>query len=218
MIPIEKGPAPEQLIDELSQIEKSDNAGAVSWSGISCKQKVLTSLIRDQRGLCAYCMRRIGEKNSHVEHIEPQSVTSEGEDVSYENMLAVCQGQYGHGRAGATCDHARGNRPLTVNPLDASTLRGIRYLSDGTITSDDESVRTDLQETLNLNSEQALLPQNRKAVIDTLNRELYAVGRRKGAGGVRAYCRTRLRSLAEENPYPEYIGVLRYFLEKRLRH
>lgn len=78
MIPIEKGPAPEQLIDELSQIEKSGNARAVSWSGISCKQEVLAALIQDQRGLCAYCMRRIGAENSHVEHIEPQSVTSEG--------------------------------------------------------------------------------------------------------------------------------------------
>ena len=74
-----------------------------------------------------------------------------------------------------TCDKKRGNAPLTVNPLDAATLATISYTSDGKIRSSDPIINDDLNIRLNLNcSEEAVtLPENRKAVLDTIQEQVF---------------------------------------------
>ena len=63
------------------------------WREVPTAQKelILTAMIADQGGLCAYTMRRIDDGSSHVEHIKPQSrcrADLPGSDLDYTNLLA----------------------------------------------------------------------------------------------------------------------------------
>lgn len=78
----------------------------------------------------------------------------------------------------------------------------------------------DLNDALNLNGPKTGLKSNRKAVIDRLFVELQQKGKRGGGREVRRFCRERLNVLSKpgaDGVYVPYVGVLRYFLEKRLR-
>lgn len=87
---------------------------------------MMESLVREQHGICAYCMRRIetGSKSS-IEHVIPQSdadgVKHPVESLDYNNMLAVCK----FNDVTLTCDSSRHNTPMKVNPLVRQTLEGI---------------------------------------------------------------------------------------------
>lgn len=212
MIPIRKGTQPTALTDALRELRMTPNA-SVSWGEVRNQRPIREALCREQGGLCAYCMKKITADTSHVEHIVPQSACKPGEDVAYGNMLAVCDGNEGAGYAGAlTCDRARQDRALTVNPLKPETLKGIGYRRNGEITSTDGAVRRDLCETLNLNCGAAYLPQNRKAVIDALNRWMAAQ-----RGNVAGECRRRREAIEDSDVKPEFAGVLLYFLDRRIR-
>ena len=225
MVPIKKGRPPQAFVSELKDYEAA-NGKLPSWEEIRCKSEVTAALVREQGGLCAYCMSRIEAgwrgsiQDAHVEHILPQSKSAHGEDVDYGNMLAVCEGKHGESRASWSCDRSRGNASMTVNPLRPQTLQSIRYRGDGTILSDDADVDDDLNNVLNLNGSRAGLKRNRKAVIDSLNTVLQAKGKRGGERAVKKYCRERLGVLSKldaDGKYVPYVGVLRFFLEKRLR-
>lgn len=112
MIPINKGKAPKALTDALAELRSTPGA-SVSWNEVRNQGHIRESLCREQGGLCAYCMRRITADSSHVEHIIPQSICKNGQDVAYDNMLAVCDGNEmsGNGKA-LICDRARGGMPL----------------------------------------------------------------------------------------------------------
>lgn len=229
MVPIEKNTPPRELLAEIHAY-KAENGMLPAWDEVRCKPEVTASLVSEQGGLCAYCMARIRATregsitDAHVEHIHPQSKSSHGEDIDYDNMLAVCEGKHGEGSTSWSCDRSRGNKKLTVNPLSPQTLRSIRYRSDGTIIAEDEAINIDLNVTLNLNGQHTGLKQNRKAVIDRLFVELQRVAKRAGRDhedrAVKKYCRERLASLSKVDKngcYLPYVGVLRYFLERRLK-
>lgn len=214
MIPINKGEEPKALTEALSELRSTPSA-VVSWGEVRNQRPIREALCREQGGLCAYCMRRIDPDSSHVEHIIPQSVCEPGQDVAYDNMLAVCDGNEGTGEGSALiCDRARRDRALVVNPLKPETLRGIKYYRNGKIDSDDEEIRKDLDETLNLNCEAAYLPQNRKAAIEALDKWMARSSRR---GSIVAACKKRRDDIEESGVKPEYAGALLYFLDKRIR-
>ena len=188
------------------------------------KKTVLESLMNEQGHLCAYCMRRIPEKRQlpvgvhpvTIEHWDPQR-PQEGEDhgqgLEYNNMFAVCAGNRGCGNKNdLTCDASRGNVPLTVNPSRPRTLVGIKYSSDGEISSSDECVHRDLTVILNLNCEAISLPQNRKRALDALIKD---ISKNHPTGDIKSYCRKRLEELTQqrENKVP-YIGILIWWLER----
>nr|WP_075576451.1 hypothetical protein [Olsenella timonensis] len=231
MIPIQKGAAPRELGIRIREIKATPDmtlnwpnisgtlggaAGAKGKNKGSVVDAVKRALLRDQGGLCAYCMRKIDLGNSHVEHVVPQSEGRGSDDmlsVDYGNMLAVCDGFEGD-RNGLTCDRARGNKKMTVSPLKPQTLEGIRYGRDGKIRSDRSEIEGDLTKTLNLNQES--LRKNRKAVIDQLARYFKKIDER--GGSVADHCKKQLDALRSETcQKSEYQGVRIYFFEKRLR-
>lgn len=214
MIPINKGKAPKALTDALAELRSTPNA-SMSWNEIRDQRSVREALCSEQGGLCAYCMRRITADSSHVEHIVPQSLCAPGQDVAYDNMLAVCDGNEQSGSENAlTCDRARGNAPLTVNPLRPETLANIRYRGDGLIYSTDDAICQDLQETLNLNCEAAYLPENRKAVITELTNWLSRTSKRENPANA---CAKRREKIMTGDTKPEFAGVLLFFLDKQIR-
>ena len=71
-----------------------------------------------------------------------------------------------------TCDAHRKNIPLTVDPFDIYLIRKLCHTSDGYITSDDIKIKTDVEETLNLNCKASSLPENRKMFCSRQNARL----------------------------------------------
>lgn len=116
-----------------------------------------------------------------------------------------------------TCDAHRGNTALTVNPVDASTIRMIKYQSDGTIYSDAPAIDKDLNSTLNLNCDATgvLLKKNRRVALDIFKSYL---SEQKGRG---KWTRTFLlnvknRYLSSQGVNMEYRGIMDDYLEKKL--
>lgn len=213
MIPISKHRPPKELVEEIAELKTTPDA-SVSWDGITNRQAIREALCHEQGCICAYCMRRIDANASHVEHIIPQSECSHGQDVDYGNMLAVCNGNDGAGNKGSlTCDRARQNSPLTVNPLIPSTLSSIKYNRKGVIYSTDENVQKDLDQTLNLNCDAAYLPQNRQRVIQVVDKWMEEAAKK---GNIVSACIKRRNEIIENNPKPDFAGVILFFLGRRI--
>ena len=219
MLPIDKGSVPNELIVAIRRIKATPNT-TLSWESLDGYEHraVLRGLLKEQGGLCAYCTDRIDEDSAHIEHIVPQSAGAGSDDrnsVDYKNLLAVCDGFRGNA-AGLTCDRARGNASLTVNPLKHETLSSIRYGRDGKISADDPRIGKDVQTTLNLNQE--LLKRNRNEAYRQLARKLQAVEKRRGVGAVTSFCRDYIdEHLANPEARIPYDGIVIYFMQKRLR-
>jgi hypothetical protein len=182
---------------ELIKLKKSGGCYAdVSddkSKGIFTKTILLTSLIEEQNGMCAYRMRSIDIDSATIEHIIGQNYKDENidgkeYDIEYTNLLAVCEGRYC--KDTLHCDKSRANhqrnRPLYTNPLK-QIIDNIKYsntgkiyykeykekddiskLYDHTKTSTDESIQYDIQVVLNLNCKN--IKDNRKAIVNALKR------------------------------------------------
>lgn len=214
MIHIEKRRAPDALAQAVRAMRSTPDS-SVNYGELKGEKRIVQeSLVAEQHGLCAYCMRRIdADKGSSIEHVIPQH-GADGTDnldksLDYGNMLAVCVPRGGV----LTCDKSRGNRALKVNPLDERTLSGIKYTRDGRIGSDDPDIDHDLNVTLNLNDRAAYLPQNRRAAWEHVNNRIAKFAKRGGEKGKLRECQRLKAALLEQDEYAEYIGVLLYRLD-----
>ena len=116
-------------------------------------------LIKEQKGLCAYCCGKIAEEKSHNEHIEPQNpgIYSSDKSLEYTNIVASCNNQ-------KTCGNKKGNQydsAKFVSPLDKNCEEKFKYYADGTIEGDTYTI-----DLLNLNDYG--LKSARKAVFRAL--------------------------------------------------
>lgn len=169
---------------------------------------VLNRLIQEQGCICAYCMCRIPEKGKKatIEHIDPQSATSEEKALDYRNMLAVCNGNRdAHNDKEKSCDAHRKNAPLSVNPLKSDTLSSLKYLSNGEITASDDAIKKDLCDTLNLNCSERRIPENRKAALTAYLRVFVT---KHPTGDIKESCRRELEKYQQESPKMPYVGII----------
>lgn len=118
-------------------------------------------LIKEQKGLCAYCCNRIREKKSHNEHIEPQhpGKFSSLRSLDYTNIVASCQ-------CPRTCGSKKGNKYAAeqfVSPLAENCEEQFTYYADGVMEGNTYTI-----DLLNLN--EYGLKEARKAVIKGLQR------------------------------------------------
>ncbi len=238
MILIKKSPAPPGL-DELKRNAEEQGLSdkeAYNLLRNPLKVQVREALMREQGHLCAYCMRRIPDErilesdadlsDVYIEHWQARSAareTGENKGLDYNNMLAVCAGNEKAPSATGkrkkryfTCDKKRDNAPLKINPLDASTLETIYYLSDGTIKSTDEDIEKDINVRLNLNcsAEAVTLPQNRKAVLDAIQADLV----NQDGDWYQKYKEQLDIWENEDDPKTPYIGIVIWWLKDQIRH
>lgn len=179
------------------------------------KDELRQYLVRDQRGICCYCMSRIqpDDKSMKVEHWRcvdnyPQ------EQLDYRNLLAACYGNEGQPERHQHCDTYKGNKVLSKNPSSRvhQIERLIRFKGDGTICSEDSNFNTEINSVLNLNL--PFLKNNRKATLDAFKMTLLKRGSVKKA--------TIKRWLREWNgesipgDLQPYCQVVVYWLRKRL--
>ncbi|MEE3718545.1 retron system putative HNH endonuclease [Tumidithrix elongata RA019] len=143
--------------EELQNYKKRYSTQFRRWNNLKQSRDTLTSirstLISDQKGLCAYCEMSIYQKPFSVEHFFPceQSTREENHDLNWQNMLAICippggveddslpNAQLPH--SSPCCGKAKDNfipDGRLLNPLQLPTQRLFRFSSaDGEILPDE---------------------------------------------------------------------------------
>jgi uncharacterized protein (TIGR02646 family) len=131
------------------------------------KDALRRALVKEQHGLCCYCMGRIRseEASMKIEHWQCQAQYPACQ-LNYRNMLGACMGGEGQPSNLQHCDTKKGDRDLLLNPADRGhhIETRLRYEPDGSIRSDNEAINDQLNNILNLNLPS--LKNGRKAILD----------------------------------------------------
>ena len=104
-----------------------------------------------------------------------------------------------------------------MNPYDLTSVRKIRYTSDGYIFSDDKDVNTDVRETLNLNCKTRSLPENRKAVLIQTKQEIMRLCGKKSHQFYLDVLERYYKRYTEHQMLIPYCGIIIEWLEKELK-
>ncbi len=120
------------------------------------KNEVKEILLHEQRGICAYCMRRIHlDNHSRVEHLVPLSKNKE-KAIDYNNLLGVCDGgEKVTGDSGHVlcCDAHKKETEMELSPFNKVQMDKIAYDKDGKIYTEprDVDMERDINDVLLLN-------------------------------------------------------------------
>ena len=229
MIKIVKGDEPEELkrLRETAENQGLDPKEAYELLNADrrLKKKIKRVLVKEQGGLCAYCMCRIPRDDVEVgiapitiEHYiprNPEDGRDIGQGLDYNNLLTVCNGNRAakgtRNENDLICDaHRKNTEFIKVNPCVPETLNTIFYYLDGKIDATDADVKKDLTETLNLNCTTAPLIKERKAVLDELMDEPSVLE----LDELVMYCDKILENLKnEQDVKTPYVGILLWYLK-----
>lgn len=159
---ISKGQEPRSLVEHRASTHSD-------YGNYADKDGLRTALVRDQRGLCCYCMTRVEATGTgmKIEHWRCQSRHEELE-LAYSNLLAACLGGHAQPEDKQHCDTRKGERDLKFNPAEMAHRieQRIRFDLDGTISSDDADFDAQLNDVLNLNL--PLLKNRRSGVLTAI--------------------------------------------------
>lgn len=184
------------------------------------KSLIRDSLVKEQHGICAYCMRRI-ESNIYmtIEHWSPIELEPD-KAVDYGNMLGVCNGGREEaylydGRCILCCDASKGYSKITISPLNPEHMKLIRYSSDGRIYThpEDKILAKDINEVLNLNA--ITLVEGRKQAYESYVKFIKGLAKRNKL--IRSVIEKEIERLENKATYNEFAGVVIYFLKKKLK-
>lgn len=186
------------------------------------KTELRNSLLEEQGYLCAYCMKRIRQENKvKIEHYEARNKENE---LNYQNLLAVCDGNETLQSDGNkvnpkrfTCDTMKKEKSLRIDPQSRSNMDTIYYDNQGKIYSNDSSFQEDLDIVLNLNDPNGYLIANRKAALSALMNKLRSLKSGQDAKPLLQKLERYCLSKNTVGEYPEYAGILRWYVKKQLR-
>lgn len=238
MIYIKKEEIPKETKQKIIAIRKSDKWKKIAANDTDSIREVFDSdfpknevkefLIHEQRGLCAYCMRRISpDIHSRIEHWMPLSKDKE-KAIDYNNMLGVCDGgekmisRQGHILC---CDAHKKEAEITISPLNKVQMDKIAYKFDGTIYTEprDKDMERDINEILLLNGIRKPDGSVRDTSTELLKgrRDAYTRAKRmmmelnKKGKCTSSQLKKIMNILREQDQYEEYVGVKLYYLEKK---
>lgn len=238
MLLIRKGPPSPEVSREINRVkhdvdwehaDQTDKEFVRNTFDLMDKSVIREQLLKEQKGLCAYCMRKIrNDDKTVIEHWLPIDADP-SQALSYSNMLACCDG----GRKNDTyphvlsCDAAKDNQTIAITPLNEAHMSRVRYRADGTVSvfPEDAVLAHDINDTLKLNGE---VDSTGKVIHDTSTnlvhgrRQVYVrfkefmtrVDKKHKSGP--AIIRKRIKELTEVEQYEEYVGVELYLLRRRL--
>ena len=183
------------------------------------KKALWKVLVREQRGLCCYCMGEIcsDQEKTKIEHWLCQSRYS-CKQLDYSNLLAACPGGEGQPPHLQHCDTKKGNDDLKWNPANPAHRieTRLRYEVDGSIRSDDPTFDAQLCQVLNLNL--AELKNRRKGVLDAvLEWWLRKKVKIKGPVPRSRLVRERNRRTPQTGEFQPYCQVSVWWLDQRLK-
>ena len=203
---IAKGPEPPSLTAHRNSFG--------DYRNYNDKDTLRRALVREQRGLCCYCMARVHDQDTKIEHWRPQSRFPE-QQLVYRNLLAACPGRLGEGKSQKHCDTRKGSKTLSLNPADPSHQieAKIRYRLDGSIWSNEAPFNAELDDVLKLNL--PILMQHRKGVLDSIAKWYEKVRLRRSVTRSRLQ-RERQRWLPADGELAPYCQVVVWWLDQRL--
>ena len=206
MILIKKNRIPSSLVEYKKTINASfDNLPR------EVKDKLRTSLLKEQGYICAYCMRKLKDNSSKVK-IEHYVARNEENELEYKNLLAVCKGNDSEPFEKQTCDTRKGNREIKINPQVNSDVLTISYTSNGEIKSSNSDYQKDFDDTLNLNDTFGLVKARRDA-LNSLKRNLD----RRRTHLTKDTIRRKYLQYSEAEIKESYVGILLWYLQKKMR-
>lgn len=221
MILIQRGKEP----DSLLKYRKSFPEACYEELPAEPAKDIREQMWAEQNGLCAYCMCKLNSpQDVRIEHYAARNPDGGSYDaastLNYKHMLGVCHGNSfwpGIKEEDKTCDAHRGNKLLTVNPYDLTSIRKIRYTSEGYIFSEDEDVDEDVNKILNLNCKARSLPENRKAVLTQTKQEIMRLCGKKSHQFYLDVLMRYYKRYTEQKVLIPYCGIIIEWLEKELK-
>lgn len=104
--------------------------------GINRRRDLRDALIKEQGGICCYCMKKIDVNSSHIEHFFPKEHFRDI-DLSYDNLFASCNGEGSNVIYDEYCGHRKGEwwRQDMLSPSDMEVEKVFKYLPNGKISS-----------------------------------------------------------------------------------
>lgn len=181
-----------------------------SYEQFPDKPVVRAALVKEQRGLCCYCLSRIHNHpdSASIEHWHSQKHFP-AEALAYSNLLAVCKG--GRMAREEHCDRAKADRELSLHPANPlhNVENIVRYEASGRVSSMNQQINSELNEVLNLNA--ASLIAKRKAVLVAFHQILPLNPNKK-------WLQRQFENWNGATPgdLPEFCQVVVYWLRKRL--
>jgi len=208
---ITKGQLPRSLVEHRA------NAHA-NYANYADKDGLRAALVRDQRGLCCYCMARVEATATamKIEHWRCQSRNADLE-LTYSNLLAACLGGHGQPEALQHCDTRKAEHELKFNPAEPNHRieQYIRFEMDGTIASSDADFNAQLNDVLGLNL--PVLKNRRKAVVDGLMGWLRDYRARHHRGpDIATLERMKAKKLPAAGMLEPFVRVAVWWLDQRL--
>lgn len=206
MILIKKKRIPSSLVEYKRTINASfDNLPR------EVKDRLRTSLLKEQGYVCAYCMKKLEDDSSKVK-IEHYVARNEENELEYKNLLAVCKGNEGESFEKQTCDTRKGKEKININPQKNSDILTISYTSNGEVKSSNSDYQKDFDDTLNLNDTFGLV-EARKEALNSLKRSLSKSKTHLTEDTIRRiYTRYSEAEIKES-----YVGILLWYLQKKMR-
>jgi uncharacterized protein (TIGR02646 family) len=184
------------------------------------KQELRDALVREQRGLCCYCLCRIvaGELEMKVEHWRSQRRYPD-EQLIYTNLLGACKGgekpnSNDERDVDRHCDTFKGDKDLCLNPAVDDVESTISYLKDGRIRSSNDTFNDELTSVLNLNT--FAMVNRRKMVINLLLR-LYPMRQNMRREEWEEVARD-WNGEGHDNQLREYCSVVVFWIRKYMLH
>ncbi|BDD10426.1 hypothetical protein FUAX_28580 [Fulvitalea axinellae] len=181
------------------------------------KSPIQTQLLKEQGGLCAYCMSRIKAEPGKtpkmgIEHLKDRA-THPGLQLDYNNMLGVCLGgkkkrETGKGsnkKENLHCDQSKdsdkGHFELRfMNPLSEHVTAHYTF-ADGYVLPNDSDqqklIEAEIEQALNLNND--FLVENRRKLINELKDRYTKDVKGKGKRDKTIFLNKMLRFYKEPN-------------------
>lgn len=221
MIRYHKGPTPTSAPPASANVlAEAASTPGMDWDGFHERQPVRDALVRDQRGLCAYCQRRIeADERMHIEHWVPRSHPTDGAAAQFRwaNLIGVCRGiteDWTHAARPTVrhCDTSRGDAPLFLHPVDGEgpdPRAHLTYGTNGALRARDADPRV-TSDIATLNLAATVLERGRAQALDAFRRLAqqhdYAP----------AYLRRQLEDYERRAVAPEYFEVIRAYILRKL--
>lgn len=214
MIRIRKGPEPKSWAEY-----RLSTPGATFDD--APKVDLRRALLSEQGYLCCYCMRRIDEDTTRIEHRIPREKLKELRFgvFDYWNLLAACDGGEGLTAEQQHCDVLKHHHEIALDPAHPSrdVETRLRYSVSGAIDArdKDQAVRHDLNVTLNLNLEWI-----RDARLDVLQGFLDGFERKHQGSWSAAVIERELKKwtqIPRGGKLAAYAGIVVHYLKERLR-
>lgn len=173
------------------------------------------SLLQEQGYICAYCMRRIPNKDknsnedSRIDHILSRD-NHPDKKLDYTNMVMCCPGAISKE---FHCDKLKSEQDITFSLFDDSFIPTLKYSTkNGSIESTNPTWNKEINSILNLNNE--ILKANRLEALDGVICSLEG----------KQWTSSELRKKLEEwdnkdnkDEFKPYCGIVVWYLNKKLK-